>query len=88
MYAGADDDHRVTVVLRENQVFGERALEKDERRRATIIANTNKTICLMLSKKDYKDIVYVRCIKPIIFIARLNLAESKATIVFAKHALL
>ncbi len=58
----AGDEDKITTVLHENQVFGERALDKDETRRATVVANCNKTICLMLSKKDYKDILYVTTI--------------------------
>jgi CRP-like cAMP-binding protein len=57
----AGEDDKITTVLHENQVFGERALSNDEKRTATIIANMPKTICLALSQKEYKDIVYVRC---------------------------
>ena len=40
-----------------NKVFGERALETDEKRGATVKAH-EKTICIVLYKNDFKDIVY------------------------------
>ena len=35
----ATDEDKLTCKLHQNQVFGERALEKDDRRTATVIAN-------------------------------------------------
>lgn len=55
----ATDEGSLTCNLHENQVFGERALDKDDVRGATVIANQDKTICLALHKKDYKEILYV-----------------------------
>ena len=56
VYVGYDDT--CVAVLKDNKVFGERALEHDDKRTATIIAQTD-TQCLILMKKDYKDIIYV-----------------------------
>jgi CRP-like cAMP-binding protein len=41
-------------------VFGERALETNELRTATIVAKTPKVILLSLSKTDYKIVLYVK----------------------------
>ena len=85
----AGEDDKITTVLHENQVFGERALSKDEKRVATIIANTPKTICLALYKKEYKDIVYVRCfLYKIIFIACASSLKVKKAVVFAESSIL
>lgn len=54
----ADENHCVAT-LKDSKVFGERALETDDKRGATIIAHTN-ALCLILLKKDYKEIIYVR----------------------------
>ena len=54
------DEDFVTTVLHESQVFGERALDQDGIRTASIVARSNKVICLSLSKKEYKEILYVR----------------------------
>jgi CRP-like cAMP-binding protein len=54
-----NDLSHVTVTLGERQVFGERALVTDEVRGATVAAKTPHVVCLSLSKKDYKDILYV-----------------------------
>jgi hypothetical protein len=45
-------------VLKDSKVFGERALDTDDKRGATIISH-EPTICLVLYKKDYKEIIYV-----------------------------
>ena len=55
----AGDEDKVTTTLSENQVFGERAMVTDDRRMASVVAKTPKVICLSLSKKDYKEILYV-----------------------------
>lgn len=55
----ASDNGSLTCILHENQVFGERALDRDEVRAATVFANFENTICLALRKKDYKEILYV-----------------------------
>jgi CRP-like cAMP-binding protein len=47
------------ATLNENKVFGERALDTDEKRGATIITHS-ECICLVLMKKDYVDIIFVR----------------------------
>ena len=47
------------AVLKDNKVFGERALENDDKRGATIIAH-QPSLCLVLYKKDYKEIIYVK----------------------------
>jgi CRP-like cAMP-binding protein len=55
----ANEPGVLTCTLHENQIFGERAIDKNEARVATVIANVDRTICLALRKKDYKDILYV-----------------------------
>ena len=56
----AGNDGAITTVLYESQVFGERALVTDDPRMANIVARSTKVSCLSLSKKDYKEILYVR----------------------------
>jgi CRP-like cAMP-binding protein len=53
-----DKFERCVAVLKDNKVFGERALETDEKRGATIIAH-QPTTCLILMKNDFVDIIYV-----------------------------
>lgn len=55
----AGDEDKVTTTLGENQVFGERAMVTDECRMASVFAKSPKVICLSLTKKDYKEILYV-----------------------------
>jgi CRP-like cAMP-binding protein len=55
----ASDGGNLTCTLHENQVFGERALDRDEVRAATVVANQDNTVCLALHKKIYKEILYV-----------------------------
>jgi hypothetical protein len=43
--------------LNENKVFGERALDTEEKRGATIITHS-PVICLVLKKQDYLDIIF------------------------------
>ncbi len=83
----ASDSGSLTCILHENQVFGERALERDEARVATVFANAEHTICLALRKKDYKEILYVNftSFNPL---ARTNLAEEQETDLFAVAAFL
>ena len=56
------NDNKCVAVLKDNKVFGEIALETDEKRGATIIAHSH-SLCLILFKRDYKEIIYVRLIK-------------------------
>lgn len=56
-----DSEEKCVAILKDNKIFGERALDTDERRGATVIAH-HTSICLILNKKDYKDIIYVRII--------------------------
>jgi len=72
----ASDCGSVTCILHENQVFGERALERDELRVATVLANMDNTICLSLHKKVFKEILYVS-LKYFDFLACPNLAEAE-----------
>ena len=59
IYTGVNDfEDKCAAILKDNKVFGERAMETDENRVATVIAHA-KTICLMLLKKDLKEIIYV-----------------------------
>lgn len=51
-------DAKCVAVLRDSKVFGERALDNDDLRGATIIAH-QRSECLVLYKDDYKDIIYV-----------------------------
>lgn len=53
---------KCVATLKDSKVFGERALETDEKRGATIIAH-QPTVCMILLKRDFKDIVYVSCLK-------------------------
>lgn len=46
------------VTLSENKVFGERALETDDKRGATIIVHDPGAWCLLLHKNDYRSVVY------------------------------
>ena len=83
----ASDAGSLTCILHENQVFGERALDRDEVRVATVYANADHTICLALRKKDYKEILFVN--NPILnSLARTNLAEKQETDLLAVAALL
>lgn len=61
-------DDKCVATLSENQVFGEKALETNERRGATVKAH-NETVCLVLMKNDYLDIIYVRDDANITYIA-------------------
>jgi CRP-like cAMP-binding protein len=83
----ASDAGSLTCILHENQVFGERALDRDEVRVATVYANADHTICLALRKKDYKEILFVNnpFLKPL---ARTNLAEEQETNLLAVTTLL
>lgn len=45
------------VVLGENKVFGERALETDDKRGATIKSH-DEVQCLILYKSDYRNVIY------------------------------
>ena len=56
---GSEEEDKCVAILKDNKIFGERALETDETRGATVIAH-HTSICLILNKKDYKDIIYVR----------------------------
>lgn len=58
VYIGEEND-KCVATLGANKVFGEKALENDSRRGATIIAHT-RTVCLTLYKVDYNNIIYVR----------------------------
>jgi CRP-like cAMP-binding protein len=51
-------ENKCLAQLKENKVFGERALDTKEKRGATIIAHKS-TVCLILMKNDYLDIIYV-----------------------------
>ena len=83
----ASDNGSLTCILHENQVFGERALERDEVRAATVFANVEHTICLALRKKDYKEILYV--LSPYLNpVARTNLAKEQETDLLAVATLL
>jgi CRP-like cAMP-binding protein len=57
VYVG--DGEKCVAILKDSKVFGERALEHDDKRGATIMAHT-PSLCLILLKKDYKDIIYVK----------------------------
>jgi CRP-like cAMP-binding protein len=83
----ASDTGSLTCILHENQVFGERALDRDEVRVATVFAFAEHTICLALRKKDYKEILYVNnpFLNPL---ARTNLAEKQETDLLAVAAFL
>ncbi|CDW88204.1 UNKNOWN [Stylonychia lemnae] len=52
-----NEEETCVAVLKDSKVFGERALENDDKRGATIIAHY-PTLCLVLYKKDYKEIIY------------------------------
>jgi CRP-like cAMP-binding protein len=56
VYIGAGEDNCVAM-LGDNKIFGERALETNEKRGATIKAH-KKTITMILNKNDFKEIVY------------------------------
>ena len=47
------------AILRDGKVFGERALETDEKRGATI-KTLEPSILLVLMKEDFKHIIYVK----------------------------
>jgi hypothetical protein len=53
------------------------------------VANTPKTLCLVLSKKDYKDILYVslRILYPVFLARRIN-SEIKKIVVPLKNSIL
>lgn len=51
-------EDKCVAILKDSKVFGERALETDEKRGATILAHT-ETTCLVLTKKDFVEIIYV-----------------------------
>jgi len=46
------------ATLRENKVFGERSLETEDKRAATVKA-LEPTTCLVLYKRDFNEIIYV-----------------------------
>lgn len=50
-------ESKLVSTITENKVFGERALDTEERRVATIKAMKD-CFCLILLKKDYLDILY------------------------------
>lgn len=56
----ANDEDKVTSTLSEPTVFGEVAMVTDERRTAHVVARSPLTVCLLLFKKDYKEILFVR----------------------------
>lgn len=56
IYVG--DDEKCVAILKDGKVFGERALDTNDKRGATIITHC-LTTCLILLKKDYKEIIYV-----------------------------
>ena len=56
----AGEEDKITTTLNEMHVFGERALETNELRTATIVAKTPKVILLSFSKTDYKIVLYVK----------------------------
>ena len=45
------------VTLKENKVFGERALEHDDKRTASIVAK-QKSLCLKLDKNDFLEVIF------------------------------
>lgn len=51
------DGDKLVTQLKENKVLGERALDTEEKRMATIVSS-KPCICLVLLKKDYLDVLF------------------------------